>query len=179
MKKSVRLWPLYALFAATAAVGAQTLPSSPDRPWKTTPSPSVESTIKKNPYLQTNLDPNQVYTLVALIDLAESHNPATRVAWENTKAQFERLGIARSALYPTVSAVVLASTLRQGVLFNTKFVRQTEGLYQPELELSYLVFDFGERNRNGRDCARRTVNDRRSPPIFCLTRAAHRSVAHS
>ncbi len=126
-------------------MNAQTLPPSPDRPWKTAPSAPIESLIKKNPYLQTTIDPNQVYTLVTLIDLAESHNPATRVAWENTKVQFERLGIARSALYPTVNAVVLASTLRQGVLFNTEFVRQTEGLYQPELELSYLVFDFGER----------------------------------
>ena len=127
MNKSVRLWPLYALLATTTVIGAQTVPPSPDRPWKTTPSPSVESIIRKNPYLQTNIDPNPVYTLATLIDLAESHNPETRVAWQNTKAQFERLGIARSALYPTINAVVLASTLRQGVLFNTEFVRQTEG----------------------------------------------------
>ena len=33
------------------------------------------------------IDSSRVYPLVELIDLAEEHNPETRVAWERARAQ--------------------------------------------------------------------------------------------
>ena len=53
--------------------------------------------------------------MAELIDLAEAHNPETRVAWENARAQAAALGIARSELYPTLSAVALAGVDREEV----------------------------------------------------------------
>lgn len=40
-----------------------------------------------------DVDPGKIHSLAELIDLAESHNPQTRVAWERARAQMEtRLG---------------------------------------------------------------------------------------
>ena len=80
-----------------------------------------------------------------LIDLAESHNPQTRVAWENARAQAAALGIARSELYPTLSAIALASVERVEVPFFTQFYRQTVATFQVSLDLNYTIVDFGAR----------------------------------
>lgn len=94
---------------------------------------------------ETAIDPQHRYTLPELVDLAERHNPATRVAWEATRARAGRLQIARADLLPTVSAAALAATSRQGVLFGSTFVRQTLGLFEPVLRVEYLLLDFGDR----------------------------------
>ena len=81
-----------------------------------------------------------------MINLAELHNPDTRVAWQDAKIKLEEVGIAESALYPSVAAVAIASTWRNGPLIGTEFHRQTIGLFQPTLNLNYLIFDFGKRS---------------------------------
>jgi outer membrane protein len=81
--------------------------------------------------------------LAELIDLAETHNPETRVAWENARAQAASLGIARSELYPTLSAVAISGAHRSEVGSGTRFYRQMVQASQVSLELSYTVFDFG------------------------------------
>jgi outer membrane protein TolC len=91
------------------------------------------------------IDSSHTYTLPELIDLAESHNPATRLAWERSKVQAAQLGISKSALYPSVTAVALAATTRTGVLLGAGWHRQTEGIFEPQLEVDYMVFDFGSR----------------------------------
>lgn len=54
--------------------------------------------------------------------------------------------MAESALYPSVAAVAIASTWRNGPLIGTEFHRQTIGLFQTTLNLNYLIFDFGKRS---------------------------------
>jgi outer membrane protein len=54
------------------------------------------------------IDAARSYSLVELIDLAESHNPETRFAWERARSQAATLGVARSELYPTLAAVALS-----------------------------------------------------------------------
>jgi outer membrane protein len=80
-----------------------------------------------------------------LIDLAEAHNPDTRVAWENARAQAAAVGIARSELYPFLSAAVISSVDRSEVPLGTQFYRQTVPGFEADLELTYTVFDFGAR----------------------------------
>jgi outer membrane protein len=91
------------------------------------------------------IDPKQTYSLPELIDLAETHNPQTRVAWERARAQAAALGISRSELYPTLAAAAVAGVHRDEVYLTDRFFRQTIGHYQAELHLSYTVFDFGAR----------------------------------
>ena len=95
---------------------------------------------------RTTIDPAHVYVLPELVDLAERHNPSTRAAWAQARAQAAALGIARGDLYPALTAVMMTNTSRTGVLFNEAFVRQTIGLYQPMLQVNYLILDFGNRS---------------------------------
>jgi hypothetical protein len=69
-------------------------------------------TREVTPTTTLNYDPEKIYSLPELIDLAESHNPETRVAWERARAQAAAWGIARSELYPTVGATALAGVNR-------------------------------------------------------------------
>ncbi len=94
----------------------------------------------------TPIDPGRTYSLPDLIDVAERHNPTTRAGWENARAAAARLGVARSELLPDLTAVAMTNTTRDGVLLGNSFVRQTLGLYQPMLQVSYLAFDFGNRS---------------------------------
>jgi outer membrane protein len=84
-------------------------------------------------------------SLADLIDLAEAHNPETRVAWEGARAQAAALGIARSELFPTLAAVALAGVDRQEAPFGSQFYRQTVPAFQVSLDLNYTIFDFGAR----------------------------------
>src|ERR1700747_1727975 len=75
-------------------------PASPDTPWQfepskeapTTPAPAAGAkrfTIPENTAVQlpspADIDPNHVYSLVELIDIAQRRNPSTRVAWEQAR----------------------------------------------------------------------------------------------
>ena len=91
------------------------------------------------------IEPDKAYSLAELIDLAEAHNPETRVAWENALAQGAALGIARSELYPTLSAVALSGVDREEIPLGTRFYRHTDPAAQVSLDLNYTIFDFGAR----------------------------------
>jgi outer membrane protein TolC len=84
--------------------------------------------------------------LAELVDAAESHNPETRLAWERARAQAAALGIARSELYPILTAAALSRTSREEVYLGTRFYRQTHQDFEAALELNYTIFDFGGRS---------------------------------
>jgi outer membrane protein len=137
---------LFALSLWAFGAQAQSVPVSPERPWRGQQIEEFQQRLRSYPEPHYDMDDDHVYSLADLIDLAESHNPETRAAWQNAKIRGADLGIARSALYPTITAVALATTTRSGVLLGDEFHRQTVGLFQPTLNLTYLVFDFGERS---------------------------------
>src|SRR6266403_3596132 len=72
-------------------------PASPDTPWQFQPSKEAPATptsaavaarqftVPDNTAVQlpspADVDPNHVYSFVALIDIAQRRNPTTRVAW--------------------------------------------------------------------------------------------------
>jgi outer membrane protein len=125
---------------------AQVAPTSPDRPWHAPAERKIEADAKSFPDTRFAIDPNKTYTLPELIDLAETHNPSTRVAWERARSQAAFLGIARSELYPTLAAAALSVTDRAEILFGAQFVRQTVQDFEVNLALSYTIFDFGARS---------------------------------
>jgi outer membrane protein len=124
----------------------QIAPSSPDHPWHTSAEQQLQTGVRgvRNPGFA--VDPAKTYSLAELVDLAESHNPQTRLAWERARAQAAALGIARSELYPTLVAVALSQTNRQEILFNNRFARQTIADFAVAVELNYTIFDFGARS---------------------------------
>jgi outer membrane protein TolC len=84
------------------------------------------------------IDKSHAYTLAELIDLAEMHDPSTRVAWESARNAALATGIHKAEYLPSLSASVV-------------------GAYTPEPDTSahaiigavsveWLLFDFGGRD---------------------------------
>jgi outer membrane protein len=118
------------------------------------------------------VDVRKEYTLPELIDLAEQLNPATRAAWQNARQALALVGVSKSAYYPFLSLAAAAGYQRFFVPFPKLQVSQaalrraiasggpvqtaitlTEGeplhfdvLYQSELTMKWLLFDFGQRD---------------------------------
>lgn len=125
---------------------AQSAPPSSSSVWHPKAEQGLARDLASDPEAKYGVDADKVYTLAELIDLAEEHNPETRIAWETAKAKADSLGIARSALYPTMAAVASAVTLRTATLIGEFYHRQTEGIFEPVLHVEYLVFDVGGRS---------------------------------
>jgi outer membrane protein len=132
--------------AHPARLIAQDAPPASSSVWLPRGAQTLERESAVKPHDSIELEPDKAYTLAELIDLAQRHNPDTRVAWEQAKSKAAALGIARSALYPTMSAVALAASIRQATLIGEFFHRQTIGLFEPVLHVEYLVFDLGGRS---------------------------------
>ncbi len=130
---------------AWAGCDAQKPAPASDQPWAVPAARSAEQARAAEKDARTAISPDHVYTLAELINLAEEHNPSTRAAWAEARVQAGRLGVSRSDLYPALTAVMMSNTTRDGILLGDAFVRQTLGLYQPMLQVNYLLLDFGDR----------------------------------
>lgn len=145
MKAATCIAVLFLLLLGPGRVCGQGPPTSADAPWHSPQEKAIENTARKLRELRFEIDPAQTYALTELIDLAERHNPETRVAWQRARSQAAVLGLARSELYPTLAAVALSHTDRANDLSANGFVRQTIQDFQVGLDLNYTVFDFGAR----------------------------------
>jgi len=125
---------------------AQNAPVSPDHPWQAPAEQGIEADARNIPDLRFGVDSTKTYSLPELIDLAEIHNPDTRVAWQRARAQAAALGVAKSELYPTLAAAVLSETSRSEVFFGGQFYKQAAQDFQLALELNYTLLDFGVRS---------------------------------
>ena len=125
---------------------AQRTAPSPSLPWHSKEERDLSAQLAADRQPSWKIDPEKVYTLPELIDLAESHNPETRTAWERARMRADEVGVARAAYYPTLAATVLAASTRQAALIGEYFHRQTIAFLRPTLHVDYLVFDLGGRS---------------------------------
>jgi outer membrane protein len=140
-----------------------TLPSYENALRKSSPE-----TLRKGEEL---VDVRKEYTLADLIDLAEQLNPATRAAWQNARQALALVGVSKAAYYPFLSLAAAAGYQRFFVPFPKLQVSQAaiqkalasggslqsavtlsngdplhfDVLYQSELTMKWLLFDFGQR----------------------------------
>ena len=96
------------------------------------------------------LDASHTYTLTELIDLAEQNNPRTRIAWERARQRANELGIAKSAYLPVIVFQAIGGDQRTISPFPKALEARGYNMVeipivQPELELQYLLYDFGTR----------------------------------
>ena len=136
------------IFVLAAAVRSwsQIAPASPDFAWHPPQERMLGAETRK---LTSHVLPpsaTSFYSLPELIDFAESHNPHTRLEWEKARASAEALGVARSALYPVLSAVALSQTARSEAYLATRYYRLTLQSFDFAMDLNYTIFDFGERS---------------------------------
>ena len=145
LQSSIWISLLLTIMLCGRAEEAQEVPRSVDKPW-IAPDKQWQSQERfSSAKAETPIDAGHTYSLAELVDLAESSNPQTRSAWESAKIRAADLRIAKSELYPALTGVMLGQTDRQRLLLDTTYARQTIGLYQPTLEVSYLLLDFGGR----------------------------------
>lgn len=163
--------------AACPRTWGQRPPPTPGAIWEPPQTQSYEQQLRQFPSNHPAIDSSKTYSLPELVDWAEQHNPETRVVWERAKAAVAQVGVARSSLYPEVSALVLLHQSRDGVLFGDSFYIQDVGLMRPAIELVYTVLDFGRR-RARIDIAKEkalaadfTFNDTHQRIIFDVTSA--------
>jgi outer membrane protein len=142
---SIQAFDLVAIAIAVTPVLAQGPPPAPERPWHSAQETQILNDARRFRGSEFHLDDSKIYSLAELIDLAESHNPETRVAWENARAEASALGIARSELYPVLAAAATAGVERDEIPFGTRFYRLTVPNFQATLELNYTILDFGAR----------------------------------
>jgi outer membrane protein TolC len=144
-KDSARITIPLATLLAAIPLFAQSPPASSDRPWEPSGAWQLTNDGKRFRQSAVPIEPDKAYSLAELIDLAEAHNPETRVAWESARAQAAALGIARSELFPTLSAVALSGVDREEIPLGVRFYRHTDPAFQVSLDLNYTIFDFGAR----------------------------------
>jgi len=139
-----------ALLLCRASAVAADAPPSRDRPWHSAGEGGLrgEATSVRTPDIP--VDPARSYSLVELIDLAETHNPETRFAWERARAQAATLGLARSELYPTLAASVLAQIDRETVFFGTSFYRHTIQEIEPTFVRGVAFFVVPRKSHSNR-----------------------------
>jgi len=103
------------------------------------------------PKTLATIDPRHPYRLEELIDIAETNNPRTRIAWERAKQAAEAVGIARSEYFPHLAGTALFGNVR----FINPFPKPLAPLGYTMVEsptidaglaMEYTVFDFGRRH---------------------------------
>jgi outer membrane protein TolC len=158
-----------AALAGCATSALEMAPSRPDRPWvpPTTSSgeivagappragatggyvlPSNER-LAEAPPPPPGIETAKVYALPDLIDLAQSSNPLTRIAWNDARRAALAAGIAESAYRPKVTASVAAAytvndSSSSAAGFSATPASTAHGMLSA-VSLQWLLFDFGQR----------------------------------
>lgn len=100
------------------------------------------------------INSEQEYTLADLIHIAQTHNPSTRIAWQEAEQAALAAGMVKSTYLPIITASVIAGrqsfhnqhNIELANLLNIKTRSKDTGHgVVPALTLSWLLFDFGRR----------------------------------
>src|SRR6185503_2334433 len=98
------------LVASFAAFGRDSAPPSPDKPWFPSRLREYETDLahrdprEKQTGAPIEIDPEKIYDLPELIDIAERTNPETRIAWERARQAAAGVGLSHSAYFPYLVA---------------------------------------------------------------------------
>ena len=86
------------------------------------------------------------YDLPALIDIALSNNPNTRVTWEQARAAADAYGVSRAPYYPVVSTAATAAYSRRIFELPGQDGVLKQWRVTPMIEFTYTLLDFGRRD---------------------------------
>src|ERR1700731_1087326 len=104
-----------------------------ERPPSTLPEPRAASAGNK-------------YDLPALIDIALSNNPDTRVTWDQARAAADAYGVSRAPYYPVVSSQVQSAYSRRIFELPGQDGVLKQWRVTPLIQLTYPLLDFGRRD---------------------------------
>ncbi|MCP3021801.1 TolC family protein [Cupriavidus basilensis] len=166
--------PLSLIAATLAGCATSSLnlaPAQADRPWqpattasgdivpgaaaRAAPAPGTSDyTLPANSALASIapppvLDPAHAYSLPELIDMAESANPLTRIAWNDARNAALAAGIAKASYLPHISAAAMGGYQNGHLSTSTPLgaagTNTSNHGAVSVLSLQWLLFDFGER----------------------------------
>jgi outer membrane protein TolC len=110
------------------AFGKDSVAPSSDQPWAPRQVPGYETELaneSSRPNPETvQIDPNKVYDLPELIDLAQRNNPETLMAWERAREAAAAVGLSESTYYPYLVASAGAGYARAFLPFPSLVVDQ-------------------------------------------------------
>ncbi len=117
----------------------------------TAPNPQTVTTMPVNlavPASRNELSvaelPKHAMSLIEVTDFALGHNPDTWLAWAQAKVKAADVGIAESAFLPQVN--LGGSVQYSAQVFSRD--NSEQWTYGPNISLSYLLLDFGQRRDN-------------------------------
>ena len=144
--------------------GSPSIPESKDTQTKIPTSAEMTSQMEQLAKLHDKVfvDPRKTYTLPELVDLAQRHNPTTRISWESAVQAAASTGLTEAQFYPmlTVQSSYGGGYWRQdltgaksqsGIAVPVNFNDQASGDYtalSAGVNLRYTLFDFGQRIAN-------------------------------
>lgn len=96
------------------------------------------------------INPEKSYGLIELIDIAESVNPETRIAWEGARQAAIKVGLVESQYFPMLTLSALGGYQRIPIpvsqsLAPSGFYRVDFEQILPTIQLQWLLLDFGRR----------------------------------
>ena len=115
------------------------------------------------------IDPKKSYSLPELVDLAQRHNPSTRISWETAVQAAASTGMTEAQFYPTLTVTssygggywsqdLTGAKSQSGIVVPVNFNDKASGNYSnlsAGVNLRYTLFDFGQRIANTK-AAKRT-----------------------
>lgn len=132
-------------------LGGNEAPPSPNRPWYPSQLREYEKQLahrdigdKENP-TPIAIDPEKVYDLPELIDIAERTNPETRIAWERARQAAAAVGLSQSAYFPYLAASAGAGYEHTLSVTGVGPLATDAVGERAALGVKWLLFDFGER----------------------------------
>jgi len=147
------------------------IPSSKDK--QATISSSAEMTRQMEHMAKLHdysfIDPKKIYSLPELVDLAQRHNPSTRISWETAVQAAASTGMTEAQFYPTLTVTssygggywsqdLTGAKSQSGIVVPVNFNDKASGNYSnlsAGVNLRYTLFDFGQRIANTK-AAKRT-----------------------
>jgi outer membrane protein len=141
---------LLALLVGFTAYGDDAAPPSPERSWSPPGLDKYEEQLTnkdlyaKQDAMSVEIEPEKIYDLPELIDIAERSNPETRIAWEQARQAAKAVGLSQSAYYPYLAASAAASYQQELAVLTSVFPSHV-GAENATLDMQWLLFDFGGR----------------------------------
>jgi outer membrane protein TolC len=135
------------LLCGHAALADDLSPTRPDRPWVGDTYVLPPNRDIPLPTAPPQFNPRHAYTLPELIDIAQSANPSTRVAWAEARIAAQGVGLVEATFLPNLSALVLGGyQWGQGRSTVSNLHSDTASTAVSALTLQWLLFDFGQRS---------------------------------
>lgn len=165
--------PVLAAWGARAKDPANSvsIPASKDTQTRIPSSAEMTSEMERRGELHDRhfIDPNKAYTLPELVDLAQRHNPSTRISWENAVQAAASTGMTEAQFYPMLTVQssygggywtqdLTGARSQSGIAVPVNFNDSASGNYtslSAGVNLRYTLFDFGQRIANTK-AAKRT-----------------------